>query len=114
MTEMQMLAVIDDDVSIRESLPDLLGQLGYAATAFGSAQELLSSDRLADFHCLIIDIAMPDMSGPELHRELLRQGRTVPVIFITAHVDKSVGSMPRQQRAVAILVRRILFQRSAL
>lgn len=99
------LAVIDDDVSVRESLPDLLRQLGYVATAFGSAEEFLSSEQLADFHCLILDIAMPGMSGPELHLELLSRGQRVPVIFITAHADASICSMLRQQGAAGILVK---------
>lgn len=99
------LAVIDDDVSVRESLPDLLRQLGFAATAFGSAQEFLSSERLPSFHCLLLDIAMPGMSGPELHGELLRRGRSVPVIFITAHADASVRSTLLQQGAIEVLVK---------
>ena len=99
------LAVIDDDVSVRESLPDLLRQLGYMATAFGSAQEFLSSERFADFHCLILDIAMPGMSGPELLRELVRRGQNSPVIFITAHADSSVRSMLHRQGAVEVLIK---------
>lgn len=106
MIETQLhLAVIDDDVSVRESLPDLLRQLGYLATAFGSAQEFLSSGRLADFHCLILDIAMPGMSGPELRRELVRRGQNVPVVFITAHADSNVRSMLNQQGAAEVLIK---------
>jgi len=99
------IAVIDDDVSVRESLPDLLRQLGHAATAFGSAQEFLLSGPLTDFHCLILDIAMPGMSGPELRRELLRQGRNYPVIFITAYPDASARSMLHQEGAVEVLIK---------
>jgi FixJ family two-component response regulator len=99
------IAVIDDDVSVRESLPDLLRQLGYAATAFGSAQEFLSSTERRRFHCLILDIAMPGMSGPELRRELMQRGESFPVIFITAHADASVGSVPHQQRPVEVLIK---------
>jgi FixJ family two-component response regulator len=106
MIETQLhIAVIDDDVSVRESLPDLLRQLGHAATAFGSAQEFLLSGRLTDFHCLILDIAMPGMSGPELRRELLRRGRNFPVIFITAHPDASVRSMLHQEGPVEVLIK---------
>ncbi|HEV2442282.1 MAG TPA: response regulator [Steroidobacteraceae bacterium] len=99
------VAVIDDDESVRESLPDLLRELGYAAMAFGSAQEFLSSERLPDFHCLILDVAMPGMSGPELQRELLRRGQGVPIIFITAHADTSLRSILRQQGAVEVLIK---------
>jgi FixJ family two-component response regulator len=80
----ELVAVVDDDVSVRESLPDLLRDLGYASSAFASAEEFLAADCIADARCLILDIAMPGMSGPELHRELVRQGFIIPVIFITA------------------------------
>lgn len=99
------VAVVDDDESVRESLPDLLRQLGYAATAFGSAEELLLSGRLQDFHCLILDIAMPGMSGPELHRELVRRGQSLPVFFITGHADATVRSTLRREGAVELLIK---------
>lgn len=106
MREVQLhVAIVDDDESVRESLPDLLRQLGYAATAFASAEELLSSARLADFRCLILDIAMPDMSGPELQRELARRGQSRPVIFITGHADTSLRAALRQQGAIAVLIK---------
>ena len=99
------LAVIDDDVSVRESLPDLLRQFGYVVTAFSSAQEFLSSGRLGDFHCLILDIAMPRMSGPELRRELVARGHDVPVVFITAYADSNARSMLHQQGAAEVLIK---------
>ena len=99
------IAVVDDDISVRESLPDLLRQLGYAATAFGSAREFLSSSGLSRFHCLILDIAMPGMSGLELRRELLQRGVEIPVIFITAHADASVSSMLQQEGPVEVLIK---------
>ncbi len=99
------LAVVDDDESVRESLPDLLRQFGYAVTAFASARELLSSGRLPEFHCLILDIAMPGMSGPELHQELTRRGQTPPVIFITAQTDASVHATLLKRGAVAVLIK---------
>ena len=106
MIETQLhIALIDDDVSVRESLPDLLRQLGYAAAAFGSAQEFLSSTGRHRFDLLILDIAMPGMSGPELRRELLQRGENYPVIFITAHADASVGSMLHQQGPVEVLIK---------
>jgi FixJ family two-component response regulator len=99
------VAVIDDDESVRESLPDLLRQFGYAAMAFGSAEEFLRSERRLDFHCLILDIAMPGMSGPELHRELATRGETLPVIFITGHADTGMRSTLRNQGAVDVLIK---------
>jgi len=87
MVERLLVPVIDDDESVRESLPDLLRELGFAAKAFGSADEFLESDCLNDAKCLILDVAMPGMSGPELQQELKRRGAEIPIIFITAHAD---------------------------
>jgi FixJ family two-component response regulator len=100
-----LVAVVDDDESVRESLPDLLRELGYVARAFASAEEFLASDCIPDTRCLILDVAMPGMSGPELHRELLLQGRTIPVIFITALAGQSRPPGLLQQGAVACLMK---------
>jgi FixJ family two-component response regulator len=99
------VAVVDDDESVRESLPDLLRQYGYAAVAFASAEEFLTLVRLEDIDCLILDIAMPGMSGPELQRELARRGEKVPVIFITGHADTGVRSTLRKEGAVDVLIK---------
>jgi len=85
-----LLSVVDDDESVRESLPDLLREFGFAARAFSSAEEFLSSDCLDQTRCLILDIAMPGMSGPELQRELKRRGQEIPIIFMTASTNKTV------------------------
>lgn len=86
MTDTRLLvSVIDDDESVRESLPDLLKEFGFAARAFSSAEEFLESDTVVRTGCLILDIAMPGMSGPELQRELKRRRMQTPIIFITAH-----------------------------
>jgi len=85
-----LVAVIDDDESVRESLPDLLREVGYAFEVFASAEEFLSAGDQVCTRCLILDIAMPGMSGPELQRELQRRGRAIPVVFITAHADETV------------------------
>jgi FixJ family two-component response regulator len=98
-----LVAIVDDDESVRESLPDLLRESGYAAEAFASAQELLDSAELVRIGCLILDIAMPGMSGPELHQELRRRGQTVPVVFITAAGDKTVRPRLLAQGAVDCL-----------
>lgn len=98
-----LVAVVDDDESVRESLPDLLRELGYAARAFASAEEFLASDCIPDTRCLVLDIAMPGRSGPELHRELLLRGHTIPVIFITALAGPSRPRGFLQQGVVACL-----------
>jgi FixJ family two-component response regulator len=98
-----LVAVVDDDESVRESLPDLLQESGYPAQAFASAEELLDSGDLVRFGCLILDIAMPRMSGPELQQELQRRGRAIPVIFITANGDETVRPRLLAQGAVDCL-----------
>jgi FixJ family two-component response regulator len=84
-TQRARVSIVDDDESVRESLPDLLTQLGFVALAFGSAQEFLDSGQIDQTQCLVLDVAMPGMTGPELHAELLRRGYRIPTIFITAH-----------------------------
>lgn len=105
MSSRPLVAVVDDDESVRESLPDLLRELGYEPLAFASAEEFLASDCVADARCLILDIAMPGMSGPELHRQLVSQGYTVPVIFITALAERSHPPGLLNQGAVACLTK---------
>src|SRR5262249_2581669 len=85
-----LVSVVDDDESVRESLPDLLKQLGFAAQAFPSAEAFLASNFVSATRCLILDIAMPGMSGPELHRELTTRRQGIPTIFITGNGDKTV------------------------
>jgi FixJ family two-component response regulator len=88
--ERPLVSVVDDDQSVRESLPDLLGEFGFAARAFSSAEEFLASDCVGQTRCLILDIVMPGMSGPDLQRELKLRGPEIPIIFITASTDHSV------------------------
>jgi FixJ family two-component response regulator len=91
MTDTRLLVtVVDDDESVRESLPDLLREMGFSARAFSSAEEFLASDAVSQSRCLILDIAMPEMTGPELQRELKRRQIQTPIIFITADQDESV------------------------
>jgi len=97
------VTVVDDDESVRESLPDLLKELGYAARAFSSAAEFLRSDALKQTSCLVLDIAMPGMSGPELKRELQGRELAIPVIFITAQRDDNLRVRLLQDGAVECL-----------
>ena len=106
MTDTRLLvSVVDDDESVRESLPDLLKELGFAARAFSSAEEFLESDTVLRTECLILDIAMPGMSGPELQRELKRREIQTPIIFITAHQDEAVRRGTVDQGAVECLLK---------
>ncbi len=95
-----LVSVVDDDESVRESLPDLLKEFGYAVQAFSSAEDFLASGYIDKSRCLILDIAMPGMSGPDLQRELVRRGQSIPTIFITAHGD--VADRPRLIRQGAV------------
>ena len=90
MSESSLVAVVDDDESVRESLPDLLRQFGFAAQAFSSAEAFLASEALSETRCLVLDVAMPGMSGPDLQQELMRRRQEVPIVFITANGDRTV------------------------
>jgi FixJ family two-component response regulator len=85
-----LVSVVDDDESLRDSLPDLLKSLGYAARTFSSAEEFLTSDALHETRCLILDVAMPGMSGPELKQEIAARGLRIPIVFITAQTDETL------------------------
>jgi FixJ family two-component response regulator len=89
-TERPLVSVVDDDESVRESLPDLLQEFGFATRTFSSAEEFLASDYVGPTRCLILDIAMPGMTGPELRQELIRRRQGIPTIFITGNRDKTV------------------------
>ncbi len=98
-----LVSVVDDDESVRESLPDLLKELGFAARAFSSAQEFLASDCVGQTRCLILDIAMPGMTGPGLQQELKRRRQEIPIVFITAQRDETVRSRMLEEGAVECL-----------
>lgn len=85
-----LVSVVDDDESVRESLPDLIRQFGFAAEAFASAEAFLASNVVGETSCLIVDLAMPGMSGADLQEELRRRRQDIPIVFITAHGDESV------------------------
>ena len=98
-----LISVVDDDESVRESLPDLLREFGFAAEAFSSAEEFLASDRIGQTRCLILDIAMPGMSGPDLQQELMRRRQEIPIVFITAHADEAMRPRLLERGAVECL-----------
>jgi FixJ family two-component response regulator len=100
-----LVSVVDDDESVRESLPDLLRELGFAVRAFAAAEEFLASDCIDETRCLLLDIAMPGMSGPDLQQELIRRGQKIPTIFITAHADETIRPRLLEQGAVACLLK---------
>jgi FixJ family two-component response regulator len=97
------VSVVDDDESVRESLPDLLRQFGFDSSTFSSAEDFLTSDRIFHTRCLILDVGMPGISGPDLFRELKRRGLDLPVIFITAHKDETLRLQLLKQGAIECL-----------
>ena len=102
-TARPLVSVVDDDESVRESLPDLLNEMGFSVQGFASAEEFLASDFVGLTKCLILDIAMPGMSGPELQQELKLRRKRVPIVFITAGKDEAVRSSLIAQGAVDCL-----------
>jgi FixJ family two-component response regulator len=102
-SELPLVAVVDDDESVRESLPDLLREFGFATHSFSSAEEFLTSDSLVQTGCLILDVAMPGMTGFDLQRELKLRGHNIPIIFISAQKDEASRRRAFQQGAVEFL-----------
>ena len=100
-----LVAVVDDDQSVRESLPDLLQEFGFRTQVFSSAEEFLASEYLSETRCLILDIAMPGMSGPDLQRELMLRRQQIPIVFITAHGDETVRPRALELGAVECLIK---------
>ena len=103
MVKRPLVSVVDDDESVRESLPDLLRELGYSVRAFSSAEEFLASDCVGETRCLILDIVMPGMSGPDLQQALKVGGKAIPIVFITAQADEAVRQRLLEQGAVECL-----------
>ena len=100
-----LVSVVDDDESVRESLPDLLREFGFAVEAFASAEEFLGSVYVGQTKCLILDIAMPGMSGPELQRELRTRKQAIPIVFITAQENATIRPRLLKEGAVECLVK---------
>jgi FixJ family two-component response regulator len=101
----KLVSVVDDDESVRESLPDLLREFGFDAEAFPSAEDFLASDALHRTKCLVLDIAMPGMSGPDLQRELTRRRSNIPIVFITANGEENVRNSLLSKGASEVLLK---------
>jgi FixJ family two-component response regulator len=105
MSTLPLVSVVDDDESVRESLPDLLNELGFTAQAFSSAEEFLASSYVDDTRCMLVDVAMPGMSGPDLQRELKLRRREIPIVFITAQTDETIRTRVLAEGAVECLLK---------
>ena len=102
-SERSLLSVVDDDEMLRESLPELLREFGFATRAFSSGQEFLSSNYVDETRCLILDVVMPEMSGLDLQQELKRRGQAIPIIFISGQKDEDIRKQAFRQGAVKFL-----------
>ena len=85
-----VIAIVDDDASVREAMVGLMRALGFLAEAFPCAEDFLKSDGPQHTSCLIADVRMPGMSGLELHRRLVASGKPIPTVLVTAHADDGV------------------------
>jgi FixJ family two-component response regulator len=103
MVTRSLVSIVDDDESVRESLPDLVRQFGFAARAFSSAEAFLASELVSQTSCLILDVAMPGMSGPDLQRELASRRQMIPIVFITATADREIRPRLLAQGAIECL-----------
>ena len=99
----QTLFVVDDDPAIRRALSRLVRAMGYGAETFGSAEEFLADPPPADSNpgCILLDVSLPGLSGPELHKQLREDGCEVPVIYVTAHDDPVTRAVIEQTDAAA-------------
>lgn len=105
MAERRLVSVVDDDEFVREALPDLLRSLGLEATPFASAEEFLASDMVGTTGCLVLDVTMPGMTGPELQIELAQRNFDIPIVFMTATFDDKLGEEVLKRGAVAFLMK---------
>jgi FixJ family two-component response regulator len=105
MTKRSLVCIVDDNESVRESLPDLVQYGGYDVQTFASGEDFLASPAVNEATCLVLDVGLPGISGPDLHKELLRRGRKLPVVFITAQGDRSLPSRLVAAGAVACLLK---------
>jgi FixJ family two-component response regulator len=100
-----LVAIVDDDESIRETTQDLLESAGFSAVAFASAESFLRSGRVKQFCCLIADVRMPGMSGLELHQKLVASSCMIPTIIISAHADERARAQTAQSNVVCCLAK---------
>jgi FixJ family two-component response regulator len=100
-----VVVVVDDDESVRESLPDLLKEFGFTVLTFSSADGFLASKSIDRTACLVLDMVMPGKSGLDLQEELKNRGRKIPIIFITAQKDETIRKRVLDQGAVDVLLK---------
>ena len=103
MANSTLVTIVDDDESMQHSVPSLVRKFGFTVRAFTSAEQFLASDCVSQTKCLILDVAMPGMSGPDLQRELSRREQEIPIVFITGQVDRDLRRQLLAEGAVECL-----------
>ena len=105
MPKRPLIAIVDDDESIRNTTKDLLESAGLAAATFASAALLLKSRRLKSICCLVADVRMPEMSGLELHQHLVASNRAIPTILMSAYADERLRAQALESKVVCYLAK---------
>jgi len=100
-----LIAVIDDDISVRESVESLLKSVGFQVNTYSSAEEFIGSPRLDAADCLILDVRLDGMSGPDLQRELKTNGHAIPIVFVTAHETEALRERMMADGAIDCLLK---------
>ena len=98
-----LIAIVDDDDSLRNSLENLIRSFGFRAQGFPSAEAYLSWRQARDTACLILDVRMPGMNGLDLQRQMITGNWRVPIVFITSHADDHAEARALEDGAVAFL-----------
>jgi FixJ family two-component response regulator len=103
--EQTLVAIVDDDESVRDTTRDLLRSAGFSAEPFPTAESLLASPLLPSTACLVTDMCMPGMSGLELHERLVASNRRIPTIVMTAYPDELARARALESKVVAYLIK---------
>jgi FixJ family two-component response regulator len=110
-TDVPVIAIVDDDESFRQALARFLGTFAFCVRTFASGEEFLQSSELSVVACLLLDLAMPGMSGLEVKQQLRARGVQIPTLFVTAHADDDVKEHLLAAGAIAILPKPVDHQR---
>jgi FixJ family two-component response regulator len=100
-----LIGIVDDDESVRDAISSLLRSAGYRCAVFPSAEAFLYSGRLSEMDCIVLDVRMPGLSGPELQRRLRDIDCPIPIIFVTGHADDEIRAKALRLGAVAFLAK---------
>ena len=98
-----LVGVVDDDESVRDALSSLLRSAGYKCAVFSSAEAFLASGSLDQTDCMVLDVRMPGLSGPELQARIRESSKAVPVIFVTGNADEELRTKAMRDGAIAFL-----------